>query len=161
MMTVTALARKLYQEAGYSAARPLDVVLTYPSEGPEVRRFMEALAAMWQTNLGANVQIYNEEWKVFLQARALKQPLLFWDAWTGDYPDPYTFMQLNKTRIRVRIKWRLQQSHNLTFVAGSQARNTNDQATRYKLFHDAEAILNDRTQPDFCQHVLLRSRAPY
>ena len=52
------------------------MVLTYPSGGPEVRRFMEALSAMWQMNLGAKVQIYNVEWKVFLQARQLKQPVV-------------------------------------------------------------------------------------
>ena len=92
-----ALARKLYQEAGYSDEHPLEVVLTYASSGPHVRRFMEALSAMWQMNLGAKVQIYNEEWKVFLQARQLKQPTFYWDAWSGDFPDPFTFMQLFQT----------------------------------------------------------------
>ena len=47
---------------------------------------MEALAAMWQINLGAKVQIYNVEWKVFLQAKQQKQPLLYWDAWTRRLP---------------------------------------------------------------------------
>ena len=58
---------------------------------------MEALSAMWLMNLGAKVQIYNVEWKVFLQARQLKQPLFYWDAWSGDYPDPFTFLQLFQT----------------------------------------------------------------
>ena len=95
-----ALARKLYQEAGYSDAHPLEVVMTYPSGGPEMRRFMEAMSAMWQMNLGAKVQIYNVEWKVILQSLQLKQPTFYWDAWSGDYPDPFTFMQLFQTGFR-------------------------------------------------------------
>ena len=65
-----------------------------------MRRFMEALSAMWQINLGAKIQIYNVEWKVFLQDAQLKQPTLYWDAWGGDFPDPFTFMQLFQTGIR-------------------------------------------------------------
>ena len=55
-----------------ATAIPLETVLTYPSGGPDDRRFMEALSAMWQMNLGAQVQIYNVEWKVLLQSRQHK-----------------------------------------------------------------------------------------
>ena len=40
-----AMARKLYQEAGYSDKHPLETVLTYASGGADIRRFMEALSA--------------------------------------------------------------------------------------------------------------------
>ena len=45
-------------------------------------------------NRTPNVQIYNVEWKVFLQDIQLKQPVLYWASWIGDFPDPFTFMQL-------------------------------------------------------------------
>jgi oligopeptide transport system substrate-binding protein len=135
-----ALARKLYQEAGYSESHPLEVVLTYPSGGAEVRRFMEALSAMWQMNLGAKVQIYNVEWKVFLQDVQLKQPVFYWAAWIGDFPDPFTFMQLFQTGFGMNYG----DYHNPKFDAlVDQASNTNDAATRFKLFHEADAILNE------------------
>ena len=92
-----ALARKLYQEAGYSESHPLETVLTYPSGGADVRRQMEALSAMWQMNLGAKVQIYNEEFKVLQEAKLQRQPLLYWDSWSGDFLDPFTFLQLFTT----------------------------------------------------------------
>lgn len=135
-----ALARKLYQEAGYSDKYPLEVVLTYPSGGAESRRFMEALSAMWQMNLGAHVQIYNVEWKVFLQDIQLKQPVFYWAAWIGDFPDPFTFMQLFQTGFGMNYG----EYHNPRFDAlVDQASSINDAATRYKLFHDADAILNE------------------
>jgi oligopeptide transport system substrate-binding protein len=135
-----ALARKLYQEAGYSDSHPLEVVLTYASSGPHVRRSMEALSAMWLMNLGAKVQIYNEEWKVFLQARQLRQPTFFWDAWIGDYPDPFTFAQLYQTGFGLNDT----DYSNPQFDALiDQAGRTNNEAARFALFHKAEAILNE------------------
>jgi oligopeptide transport system substrate-binding protein len=135
-----AVAQKLYHEAGYSDAHPLETVLTYPSGGAESRRFMEALSAMWQMNLGAKVQIYNVEWKVLLQARQLKQPLLYWDAWTGDFADPFTFMQLFQTGNGMNAG----DYHNPRYDAlVDQASTTNDVAKHFEIYRQAEAILNE------------------
>jgi oligopeptide transport system substrate-binding protein len=134
-----ALARKLYREAGYSASHPLQVVLTYPSGGPEARRFMEALAAMWQMNLGARVQIYNVEWKVFLQDVQMKEPTFYWFAWIGDFPDPFTFMQLFQTGFGMNHGNYDNPRFN-QFV--DQASNTANVAERYRLFGEAGAVLN-------------------
>jgi oligopeptide transport system substrate-binding protein len=135
-----ALARKMYQEAGYSDAHPLETVLTYASGGPQDRRFMEALSAMWQMNLGAKVQIYNVEWKVLLQSLQLKQPILYWDAWNGDFPDPFTFMQLFQTGFGMNYG----DYSNPQFDAlVDQASNMKDGPEREGLFHKAEAILNE------------------
>jgi oligopeptide transport system substrate-binding protein len=134
------LARKLYQEAGYSDAHPLEVVLTYPSGGPGERRFMEALSAMWLMNLGAKVQIYNVEWKVLLQARQMKQPTLYWDAWSGDYPDPFTFMQLYQTGNGMNDGGYSNQQYDSLV---DQASAVNDAAARSALFRRAEDILNE------------------
>ncbi len=135
-----ALARQLYREAGYSDAHPLETVLTFPSGGAEDRRMMEALSAMWQENLGAKVQIYNVEWKVLLQARQLKQPVLFWFGWIGDYPDPFTFMQLFESGFGMNDgDYRNVQFDSLV----DQASTAQDAAAHFRLFHDAEASLNE------------------
>jgi oligopeptide transport system substrate-binding protein len=135
-----ALARKLYQEAGYSDAHPLEVVITYPSAGPEIRRFMEAMSAMWLMNLGAKVQIYNVEWKVLLQSLQLKQPVFYWDAWVGDFPDPFTFMQLFQTGFGMNYG---NYSNPEVDALVDQANSTNNPAARSVLFHKAEVILNE------------------
>jgi oligopeptide transport system substrate-binding protein len=135
-----ALARKLYHEAGYSDSHPLRTVLTYPSGGPGARQMMEALAAMWQMNLGAQIQIYNIEWKVFLQDLQLKQPTLFWSAWIGDFPDPFTFMQLYVTGFGMNYG---DYSNPQYDALVAQAAEAQDLPERYKLFAQAGAILNE------------------
>ncbi len=135
-----ALARKLYREAGYSDAHPLEVVITYASGGPGTRRFMEALSAMWLMNLGAKVQIYNVEWKVLLQSVQMKQPVFYWDAWVGDFPDPFTYMQLFQTGFGMNYG---NYSNPQYDALVDQASSINDAAARSALFHRAEAILNE------------------
>jgi oligopeptide transport system substrate-binding protein len=135
-----AYARSLYQQAGYSDSHPLETVLTYPTGGPDDRRFFEAMAAMWQMNLGARIQIYNVEWKVLLAERQQKKLTLFWDAWSGDFPDPSTFFQLFQTGGGFNAG----DYHNPRYDSlVDEASNSNDQLQRFQLFHQAEGILND------------------
>ncbi len=89
-----ARARELYAEAGYSAAHPLVVDLSWPTGGAETRRLLEALTSMWRVTLGAEVRLSNSEWRVFQQDRRLHKLSLYWNAWIGDYPYPLTFLEL-------------------------------------------------------------------
>ena len=89
-----ALARRLYAQAGYSAQHPLRITLYIPSQDGDSRHFFEAITASWYSILGAEVRLYEEEFKVLAQERNLHKLPLFYDAWIGDYPDPYTFMQI-------------------------------------------------------------------
>ena len=137
-----ARARELYAEAGYSKRHPLVVDLAFPSSSAEQRRILEALTAMWQVNLGAEVRLYSDEWKVHQNNRRLGTYDLFWDAWIGDYLDPLTFLQL----------WQKASGNNYTrytdpkfeaLVASAVA--TGDPAERLRLYHEAEAIAEDAT----------------
>lgn len=135
-----ALARKLYHEAGYSDSHPLNLVLTYPSGGASQKRFLEALSAMWRINLGANVQLYDMQWKVLLQRLEMKQPVFFWNAWIGDFPDPFTFMQL----FTKGFPQNYGNYYNTAFESLIQRTQASpDNVERYRLFHQAEQILND------------------
>ena len=59
------------------------------------KRIALAIAAMWKQTLGVKTTLRNQEWKVFLQTRRLKQNTQVYRAgWIGDYDDPYTFSQL-------------------------------------------------------------------
>jgi oligopeptide transport system substrate-binding protein len=70
------------------------VEIAFSSGDPETRLMFEALSAMWRANLGANVQLAGEEFRVLQQNRMLHKPDLFWNAWIADYPDPLTFLAL-------------------------------------------------------------------
>jgi oligopeptide transport system substrate-binding protein len=133
-----ALARKLYNEAGYSDKHPLEAVLTYPSAGSDVRQYIEALSAMWLGTLGAKVQIYNVEFKVLLQMKQQKEPIFFWDAWFGDFPDPFTFMQLFQTGNGMNDGDYSNPQYDALI---DQAAKTSDPSLRVQLFRQAEMIL--------------------
>jgi oligopeptide transport system substrate-binding protein len=134
-----ALAQRYYAAAGYSAQRPLRLELHYPTDSDN-RRTYEAVAAMWRANLGAQVETYNEEFRVQLNERHLKKLALFHYAWIGDYPDPYTFLQLFQTGFGYNDGGYSNPRYDaLLTAAGNEA----DAARRLQLLAQAEAILNE------------------
>lgn len=134
-----ALARRYYAESGYSAQRPLRIELHYPTDSDN-RRTYEAVAAMWRANLGAEVSTLNEEFRVQLNERHLKKLALFHYAWIGDYPDPYTFLQLFQTGFGYNDGgYSNPRYDSLLNAAGNEA----DAARRLRQLAQAEQILND------------------
>ena len=134
-----ALARQYYAQAGYSAGHPLRVELDYPTDSDN-RRTYEAVAAMWHANLGAEVATYNEEFRVQLNERHLRKLALFHYAWIGDYPDPYTFLQLFRTGNGYNDGG----YYNARFDALlERADHEVDAAQRLQLLAQAEALLDD------------------
>ena len=134
-----ALARRYYAQSGYSAQRPLRIELHYPTDSDN-RRTYEAVAAMWRANLGAEVSTLNEEFRVQLNERHLKKLALFHYAWIGDYPDPYTFLQLFQTGFGYNDGgYSNPRYDSLLNAAGNEA----DAARRLRQLAQAEQILND------------------
>jgi oligopeptide transport system substrate-binding protein len=134
------LARRYYREAGYSAAHPLRVEMSFPSGDPVSTLMFEAIAAMWRDNLGAEVSLHVLEFKILLQERRLRKPLLFHDAWIGDFLDPFTFLQLFTTGFELNNSG----YENPAFDALlEQARTQPAIAERYRYFEQAERLLND------------------
>ena len=87
-------ARALYEQAGYSDNRPLDVELRY-NTSENHRKIAVSVAAMWKQVLGVRTRLVNEEFRVFLQNRALRRSTeVFRAGWIGDYQDPFTFLEL-------------------------------------------------------------------
>jgi len=134
-----ALARRYYAEAGYSAQHPLRVELHYPTDSDN-RRTYEAVAAMWRSNLGAEVRTFNEEFRVQLNERHLKLLALFHYAWIGDYPDPYTFLQLFRTGFGYNDGGYSNPRYDALLSAAGQE---SDAARRLQLLSQAEAVLDE------------------
>jgi oligopeptide transport system substrate-binding protein len=90
-----AVARQLYEEAGYGPDHPLTVELFYNTSDNH-KRIALAVAAMWKQALGVRTRLVNQEFKVFLDTRRRKRETeVFRAAWIGDYRDPYTFAEIN------------------------------------------------------------------
>jgi oligopeptide transport system substrate-binding protein len=134
------LARRYYREAGYSPAHPLRTEMAFSSGDPVTTLTYEAVAAMWRDNLGAEVGLHVMEFKILLQERRLKKPILFHDAWIGDFLDPFTFLQLYTTGFELNNSG----YENPAFDALlDQARAQPQVSERYRYFEQAERLLND------------------
>ncbi len=87
-------ARRLYREAGYSEANPLEVEIRYNTSDNH-QRIALAVASMWKENLGVIARPLNEEFKVLMQTRLTPSA---WEilrfGWYGDYNDAYTFLEI-------------------------------------------------------------------
>ncbi|HEX2791898.1 MAG TPA: peptide ABC transporter substrate-binding protein [Steroidobacteraceae bacterium] len=135
-----ALARQLYAQAGYSDRHPLRLDIDETMLDAGTRHFFDAVAANWRSVLGAEIHIDEREFKVLLQDLQLHKLLLFHDAWIGDYPDPYTFMQIfytgNGNNHGGYSNPRFDQ---LIDAAGQEP----DNSRRFRLFEQAERLLDD------------------
>ncbi|MEX2497722.1 MAG: peptide ABC transporter substrate-binding protein [Wenzhouxiangellaceae bacterium] len=88
------MARELYRQSGYADDQPLEVELRY-NTSENHRKIAVAISAMWKQVLGVRTRLINEEFRVFLQNRALKRNTeVFRAGWIGDYQDAFTFLEL-------------------------------------------------------------------
>jgi oligopeptide transport system substrate-binding protein len=135
-----ALARRLYREAGYSREHPLRAELVITAGDPVTNLTYEAVCAMWRTVLGAEIGLHPEEFKVLLQNNRLHQNILFHNAWIGDYPDPYTFMQLYKTGFDLNYGAYSRPAYDALLA---QAARLTTNAERYRVYEQAERYINE------------------
>lgn len=84
-------AKKLLAEAGYNADNPLRFTLLYNTSDVNKKQAIAA-ASMWSKNLGAKVQLDNQEWKTMLDTRHQGNFDVARATWCADYNEPSTFL---------------------------------------------------------------------
>ncbi len=92
------LARKYLKEAGYKSGAdvPSFTILINTSEAHKA--IAEAIQDMWKKHLGIkNVDLGNQEWKVFQQTIQDIKYDVARAGWIADYADPSTFLNMWKT----------------------------------------------------------------
>ncbi|MBY0054205.1 peptide ABC transporter substrate-binding protein [Brevibacillus agri] len=62
------------------------------------KKIAEAIQDQWKKALGVEVKLENKEWKVFLDDLHQGKFQIARSSWTGDYNDPYTFLDLFKLK---------------------------------------------------------------
>ena len=88
-------ARALLAEAGFPGGQgwPSGVeILINTSENH--RRIAEAVQQMWKTELGVDIGVVNQEWKVYLDSQSNLNYWISRSGWIGDYIDPMTFLEM-------------------------------------------------------------------
>ncbi|MEM8561073.1 MAG: peptide ABC transporter substrate-binding protein [Pseudomonadota bacterium] len=87
-------ARDLLAQAGYPEGEGLPVLqLTYNTQ-EDHRKLAVALQQMWKDNLNIDVELINQEWKVYLDTVTNMQFQIARRGWIGDYIDPNNFLDL-------------------------------------------------------------------
>jgi oligopeptide transport system substrate-binding protein len=95
-------ARRLYAQAGYSAAKPLRFELRY-NAGEVHNKVAVAVASMWKESLGVEVRLTAVEFKSLLQDIDRGDVEVFRSSWLGDYNDAYTFAQYFKSDFGINL----------------------------------------------------------
>jgi oligopeptide transport system substrate-binding protein len=131
-------AKKLLAEAGYPEGRGLPPVNILYNTNEQNKSISEAIQEMWKKNLGAVVNLTNQEWKVYLASRKQGDFQIARSGWIGDYDDPMTFADVMMTANGNNVsKWTNQRYDDLV----REAQSTIDQSERMRAMQEAEKLL--------------------
>lgn len=145
-------ARKLLDSAGGVDSLPTMTITFNPNE--DHQRMAENIQAQWKTNLSLNVEVRNEEWKVYLDnlkniKNIIDKPgqgkiFIYRMGWVPDYPDPNTYMDLMTSYSDNNYSgWGSEQFDKLVESAASLENGPEKQ----KLYDQAQRILLEEGAP--------------
>lgn len=134
------LARQLLADAGYPEGDGFPEFELLFNTSESHRTVAVAIQQMWKEELGIDISLYNQEWKVYLASRKERDFDLARAAWIGDYVDPNTFLSLGVSdNGNNHSNWGNARYDALL----REAALTQDPANRHQLFQRAEKILID------------------
>jgi oligopeptide transport system substrate-binding protein len=87
-------AQALLAKAGYPGGKGLPPIDILYNTAENHKKIAEALQEMWKKNLGVDVRLFNQEWKVYLDSMHSKAYQIARQGWIGDYNDPNTFLDM-------------------------------------------------------------------
>ncbi|AET67011.1 ABC-type oligopeptide transport system, periplasmic component [Desulfosporosinus orientis DSM 765] len=133
-----AKAKQLLAEAGYPDGKNFpELTILYNTNGSH-QLPAQAIQDMWAKNLGINVKLLGQEWKVYQRSEQDLQYDIARAGWIGDYIDPMTFMDMFVTNGgNNQTGW-----SNADYDKDIQtAKQSGDQKARMQAMHEAEEVL--------------------
>ena len=138
-----ALGRHLLDEAGYKDRSKIKVTLAF-NTNENHQRIAENVQAQLKKNLGVEIQLANEEWKVYLRHLGSDTPNMYRMAWVADYPDPATFANLMTSTSDTNFTgWKSKRYDELE----SQASESLDREKRRGLYSQMQKLLVEDEVP--------------
>jgi oligopeptide transport system substrate-binding protein len=151
-------ALKLYTAAGYKPNHPLQISIAYNTNDMH-KKIALAVAAMWEKVLGVQVNIKNQEWKTFLQARHEGNYAVARDGWVADYNSVTTYTQLYQCNSPQNNSHYCNSNYDKLLAKAMIEPNP---AKRKKLYQQALAIpLNDYAVIPLFQYTYTKLVKPY
>jgi len=137
-------ARRLLAEAGYPGGKNFPLVTYLYSEGELNEAIAVELQSMFRQELGINISLQRQEWRVYLNSMSNLDYDLSRASWVGDYDDPNTFLDMFVTG----------GGNNSTGFANpkydqliADAARQVDQNKRFDIFRQAERMLVSEEAP--------------
>ncbi len=133
-------AQELLAEAGFPNGKDFPVITILYNTSDAHRSIAEAVQQMWQKNLNIKVELLNQDWKVYLDARNNKTYDICRAGWIGDYNDPETFLTIFRSdNGNNHSGWNNPLYDDLL----DESQTIIAPAERYKYLQQAEALLMD------------------
>ncbi len=133
-------ASRLLAEAGYPQGKGFPKLKLLYNTSEAHQRIAEAIQQMWQNNLKVQIELTNEEWKVYLNTQQKMEYQVSRAGWIGDYNDPNTFLDMWLTGGGNNYTGFTNKKFDQLIAAASQEANPQK---RFSLFEQAEEILLD------------------
>ncbi|MBI3882525.1 MAG: peptide ABC transporter substrate-binding protein [Verrucomicrobia bacterium] len=131
-------ARRLLAQAGFAEGKNFPKVEILFNTSEAHRAIAEAIQQMWRKELGIEVTLVNQEWKVYLDTEKKGDYFVSRAGWIGDYADPSTFLEtFTADSGNNRTGWSDKKYDALLAAAAREP----DTTKRNELFQEAEAIL--------------------
>ncbi|WP_087016163.1 ABC transporter substrate-binding protein [Thaumasiovibrio subtropicus] len=89
-------AQALLADAGFDKSNPLNFTLLY-NTSENHRKLAVAIASMWKTALGVDVNLENQEWKTYLDNRRAGNFDVTRAGWCADYNEASAFLALMRS----------------------------------------------------------------
>jgi oligopeptide transport system substrate-binding protein len=137
-------ARALLAEAGFSGGTRFPLVTYLYSDSKVNEAIAVELQAMWKRELGIEVNLARQEWKVYLNSLSNLDFDIARSSWVGDYPDPNTFLDMFVSGGgNNRTGWASADYDALIAAAGRET----DPVKRFAILHEAERMLIAEAMP--------------
>lgn len=131
-------ARKLLADAGYPGGAGFPEVAILFNTNDNHQKLAQAIQEMWKKNLGINVKLRNQEWKVLLKSQQSLNYDISRAAWSADYLDAMTFLDVFVTNGGNNYTGWSNKEYDALIA---KAKVTTDNRERIKAMHQAEQIL--------------------
>ncbi len=131
-------ARQLLAEAGYPNGRGFPKLTIMFNTQESHRAIAEAIQQMWKKNLNIDVNLENQEWKVYIDNQRTLNYQICRAGWIADYVDPKSFIDMfTSDSGNNQTGWKNHEYDQLV----AEADRAPDNQLRYALYQKAEAVL--------------------
>jgi ABC-type oligopeptide transport system, periplasmic component len=135
-----AAARELLAAAGFPGGKGFPRLEVLMNTDDLNSRILQAVQAMWKRELGVDVALVSQDFRVYLDSMKGLRYDIARARWIGDYDDPNTYLDMYLTDGgNNQTGWSNAEYDRLI----AQAASTQDPAERFALFDRAEKILLD------------------